>query len=64
VDFDKNGVPIVRRVSLSIWKDEESPLAELADSDPEGKFNERFDMVDEFLVGAGGPDNGPCAALL
>jgi hypothetical protein len=59
VDFDEDDEPVVRTVNLSVWKDEEDPLAELADSDPEGKFNDHFDMVDDFLVGAGGDVSGP-----
>jgi hypothetical protein len=59
VDFDDEDEPRVTTVNLSIWKDEEAPLAELADSDPEGKFNDHFDMVDDFLVGAGMPLTGP-----
>lgn len=59
VDFDDDDEPRVTTVNLSIWKDEDAPLAELADSDPEGKFNDHFDMVDDFLVGSGMPLTGP-----
>lgn len=56
VDFDDDDEPVVRTVNLSICKDGGGePLAELADSDPEGKFNDHFDMIDDFLVGSGAP---------
>lgn len=58
VDFEDDE-PVVRTVNLSISKGEDEPLAELADSDPEGKFNDHFDMVDDFLVGSGAPLLGP-----
>ena len=61
VDFDDDGEPIVRTVNFSIEKEGEAPLAELADSDPEGEYTKRFDMVDEFLVGSGGQLTGPTA---
>lgn len=59
VDFDEDDEPRVTTVNLSIWKDGEDPLAELADSDPEGKFNDHFDMIDDFLLGAGSLLTGP-----
>lgn len=59
VDFDEDGEPIVRTVNFSIQKEGEDPLAELADSDPEGEFTRYFDMVDDY---AGiGPLSGPMA---
>ena len=54
VEFDDDG-PVVRTVNFSIQKEGEEPLAELADSDPEGEYTKYFDMVDEFLVGSGAP---------
>lgn len=45
--------------NLSIWKEEDGPLAEPAYSDPEGKLNDHSDMIDDFLVGAGMPISGP-----
>jgi hypothetical protein len=59
VDFDDEDEPRVTTVHLSVWKDEEEPLAELADSDPEGEWDRHFDMVDDFLAGAGAPLSGP-----
>jgi len=61
VDFDDDGEPIVRTVNFSIQKEGEDPLAELADSDPDGKYQLYFDMVDEALVGSGGQLTGPAA---
>jgi hypothetical protein len=54
-DFD------VRTVNLSIQKEGQEPLAELADSDPSGEFGKYFDIVDDYLVGSGGPLSGPTA---
>jgi hypothetical protein len=59
VEFDDDGEPIVRTVNFSIQKDGEEPLAELADSDPGGQYTRYFDMVDDFLVGAGAPLSSP-----
>jgi hypothetical protein len=59
VEFDDDGEPVVRTVNFSIQKDGEEPLAELADSDPEGQYTQHFDMVDDY---AGiGPLAGPTA---
>ena len=59
VDFDEDGEPIVRTVNFSIQKEGEDPLAELADSDPDGKYGQYFDLVDDY---AGiGPLSGPMA---
>jgi hypothetical protein len=59
VDFDEDGEPVVRTVNFSIQKEGEDPLAELADSDPEGEYTRYFDMVDDY---AGiGPLSGPMA---
>jgi hypothetical protein len=55
VDFDEDDEPVVATVNLSIWKDEDDPLATLADSDPGGEWDRHFDMVDDYLVGAGAP---------
>lgn len=55
VDFDEEGEPFVVTANLSVWKDEDAPLAELADSDPEGKWDKHFDMIDDYLVGSGAP---------
>ena len=55
VDFDEDGEPVVRTVNFSVQKEGEEPLAELADSDPDGEYTKYFDMVDEFLVGSGAP---------
>jgi hypothetical protein len=58
VDFDDDE-PVVRTVNFSIQKEGEEPLAELADSDPEGEFSAHFDLVD---VGSGGQQlAGPAA---
>ena len=59
VEFDEDGEPVVRTVNFSIQKEGEDPLAELADSDPEGEYTKYFDMVDDFLVGSGAPLSGP-----
>lgn len=61
VDFDDEGEPFVRTVNLSIQKEGEEPLAELADSDPDEAFAQHFDIVDEYLVGSGGQLAGPTA---
>jgi hypothetical protein len=61
VDFDDEGEPIVRTVNFSIQKEGEEPLAELADSDPEGRFTDHFNLVDDY---AGiGPLSGPTAFI-
>lgn len=60
VDFDEDGVPVVATVNLAVSKDD-TEIAALADSDPEGKFSGHFDMVDDY---AGiGPLSGPTAVL-
>jgi hypothetical protein len=60
VDFDDEGDPIVLTVNLTVSKDD-TEIAALADSDPEGKFSGHFDMVDDY---AGiGPLTGPSAFL-
>jgi hypothetical protein len=61
VDFDEEGEPEVRTVNLSIQKEREDPLAELADSDPDFEFDRHFAIVDEYLVGSGGLLAGPTA---
>lgn len=55
VDYDEEGEFVVRTVNFSVQKEGEEPLAELADSDPDGEYTKYFDMVDEFLVGSGAP---------
>lgn len=58
VDFDDDE-PVVRTVNFSIQKDGEDPLAELADSDPEGRYTRYFDLVDDYP--GVGPLAGPMA---
>jgi hypothetical protein len=59
VDFDEDGEPVVRTVNFSVQKEGEEPLAELADSDPDGQYTQYFDLVDDY---AGvGPLAGPAA---
>lgn len=61
VDFDDDGEPVVRTINFSIQKEGEEPLAELADSDPGQDFDRHFAIVDDYLVGSGGPLAGPTA---
>lgn len=54
VDFDDEDEPVVITVNLSVSKDD-TEIAALADSDPEGKFSGHFDLVDDYLIGSGAP---------
>lgn len=54
VDFDDEGEPFVTTVNLLVSKDD-TEIAALADSDPEGKWDRYFDMIDEYLIGSGAP---------
>ena len=56
VDFGDDGEPVVRTVHFSITKGEDT-VVELAESDPDGAYNHRFDLVDMWTTSAtsGGP---------
>lgn len=54
VDYDEDEEPIVTTVNLLVSKDD-TEIAALADSDPEGKFSGHFDLVDDYLIGSGAP---------
>jgi hypothetical protein len=54
VDFDE-GEPLVKTVHFSVRKGEEEHIAELADSDPSREYSRHFDIVDDYLIGAGAP---------
>lgn len=61
VNFTDEGEPEVVTINLSIQKEGQEPLAELADSDPSGKLGKYFDVVDDYLVGSGAQLSGPTA---
>ncbi|HEX9089362.1 MAG TPA: hypothetical protein VF867_17860 [Arthrobacter sp.] len=54
VEFDDEDEPVVATVNLMVTKDD-AEVAALADSDPEGKWDRHFDMIDEYLIGSGAP---------
>jgi hypothetical protein len=61
VQFSEDGEPEVLTKNLSIQKEGEEPLAELADSDPLREYDEYFDLIDFYLVGSGAQLAGPTA---
>ncbi len=63
VDFDDEDEPFVITVNFFVRNGIEPPIAELADSDPGREFSAHFDLVDEYLVGAGGQLGGPTAFI-
>lgn len=63
VDFDDEDEPIVVTVNLSVQKDGQDPIAELADSDPGRVYSKHFDIVDDYLVGSGAQLAGPTAFI-
>lgn len=61
VEENEDGEWEVRTINLSIQKEGQDPLAELADSDPGGQLGKYFDIVDDYLVGSGAQLSGPTA---
>lgn len=49
VDFNEDDEPEVSTVNLFVSKDD-TEIAALADSDPEGKFSAHFDLVDDYVM--------------
>jgi hypothetical protein len=61
VEEDEDGEWEVRTINLSVQKEGQEPLAELADSDPGGEFSRHFDLVDDYVLPSGGQLAGPTA---
>lgn len=57
---DENGMPVKSTVNLYITAGEQ-PIADLLDSDPAGKTDKWFDLVDELLATAKETRPGPVA---